>query len=221
MGRANHGKHLTSNMHNLTGRKFNRLYVVRKACHRNHQVYWHCKCDCGTEREASGYELTKGKVKSCGCLRRENAAKVTLVHGENKGGVKSFEYGVWCRIRNKCENPNNDRYQYYGARGITVCEHWKASFANFLEDMGRAPLGFSIERKNNNGNYEPDNCIWACPETQANNKRNNRFIECFGRRLTLSQWSRTYGVDCSLILYRIKHGWPVEEAISKSPRNYS
>jgi len=123
---------------------------------------WVCVCECGARVVVLGASLRKGRTKSCGCLARERATK----HGMSR----SRAYGIWKAMMQRCYNPNCSAYAYYGGRGIIVCECWH-SFVNFLIDMGEPPPGLSIDRINNDGNYEPTNCRWATPSEQNQNRR--------------------------------------------------
>ncbi len=108
--------------------------------------------------------------------------------------VETPEHAAWKDMKARCLNPNAQNYNRYGGRGITICSRWLQSFQNFFDDMGKRPKGMTLERKENNGNYEPGNCIWADRFQQANNTRRNRFIEFNGERHTVSQWARIKGV---------------------------
>lgn len=199
-----------SKIKNLEGSRFGKLIVILKTgARRRGQIVWECKCDCGVVKGIASYYLTSGAVVSCGCHGRSIIGKNTTTHG--KSGTP--EHTVWKLMRQRCVNPNVDRYANYGGRGVVVCERWN-SFSNFLADMGPRPSeSHSIERKNNDGNYEPGNCVWATREVQANNTRSNRFIEARRLRLTLAQWSRVLGVKAETLSWRIKRGWPTEKAL--------
>lgn len=120
-------------------------------------------------------------------------------------------YSSWENMLTRCNNPNNNRYQYYGNKGITVCERWLI-FENFLTDMGERPEGTSLDRIDNNKGYYKENCRWATEITQANNKSTNRFITYKGETYTLKQWGRILGVNSVTISSRLKRGWTLEEA---------
>jgi hypothetical protein len=156
----------------LTGQVFGRLVVVRQNAHKGAKTAWLCQCSCGKTSVAQSSDLRMGKHRSCGCLQRD----VVTDHGETRwGGGRTPEYSVWDAMRQRCTNPNNPVYRHYGGRGITVCERWMHSFRDFLADMGRRPTTkHSIDRIDNDGNYEPGNCRWATQQEQCNNTRRNK-----------------------------------------------
>lgn len=126
----------------------------------------------------------------------------------------SREYGVWCSMMNRCNNPNTVGYKNYGARGIKVCRRWH-TFENFDADMGPRPPGGTVERIDNNGPYSPRNCRWATRQEQGQNKRNSRLLSHKGRTQTMAEWARELGVHASAILYRLnKPGWTLEQALT-------
>jgi len=147
------------------GQKYNRLLTIKFVLmdSRYHKARWKFRCDCGSEIITFANVVRSGKTKSCGCIGTEAKIK----HGRAGTSI----YTTWNNIRRRCRNKES---KYYGARGITVCDRWY-KFENFLEDMGEHPgNGFSIDRIDNDGNYEPGNCRWATVQQQANNKRNSR-----------------------------------------------
>lgn len=140
-----------------------------------------------------------------------------------RGGPNNLKHGMggtptylaWINMRVRCSNPKQEGYQYYGGRGIRVCERWQQSFENFLADMGIRPDGMSIDRIDNDRNYEPGNCRWATRIEQENNKRSNRLITAFGKTQTVAQWTKEMGLEnCVLIYGRLNAGWDAEKAIS-------
>jgi hypothetical protein len=128
------------------------------------------------------------------------------------------DYGIWCGMKARCYNPNVKDYRYYGARGITVCERWRDSFAAFASDMGPRPEGFALDRIDNDGPYSPDNCRWADAKQQARNKRNNVVIVINGNSKTVSEWVELTGLKAQTIYSRLRRGTPVEPLSPKDHR---
>lgn len=157
------------------------------------------RCACGNEKAFLLSNLQRGLSKSCG-------------HTHTKHGMSySSEYKAWQSMIGRCVNSTDRSYARYGGRGITVCDRWRYSFDNFLEDMGRKPFPqYSVERINNAGNYEPRNCKWASMAEQGNNRRSCRNVTISGETKTLSQWSKDTGLSCQVLSYRIERGWPME-----------
>ena len=140
-------------------------------------------------------------------------------HGYKTAGKYSPEYSIWMNMRARCNNPKNNRYQTYGARGIRVCESWEADFVNFLSDMGRRPSkDYSLDRIDNNGNYEPGNCRWATRKEQCRNRTTSRFLTCGGKTQTLAEWGDESGIGTSLLHSRLKRGWSVRKALTEPVR---
>lgn len=154
----------------LIGQKFGRLTPIKYVGKNKHsKSLYLCKCDCYKEKIVLGNSLVSGRTKSCGCLR--------IKHGYSKRNNYSKTYKAWRSMLGRCNNPKVSNYKNYGGRDnpITVCDRWDinkgGSFENFLEDMGECPKGLSLDRINNDGSYEPNNCRWATNKEQANNKR--------------------------------------------------
>lgn len=160
---------------NLLGQRFGRLVVRAEAgSNKFGMIRWLCDCDCGNQTTATGCHL-RGSTRSCGCLKRENAAKIGRelhpTHGHAGRGRKTRAYHSWDAMLQRCTNPNHKAYKNYGGRGIAVCDRWR-DFEAFLADMGEPPEGLTLDRyPNNDGNYEPENCRWATREEQNAGRR--------------------------------------------------
>lgn len=136
-----------------------------------------------------------------------------VTHGLTR---KCPEYSTWRGMIDRCTRQNSIAYKDYGGRGIKVCERWRESFQNFLDDMGKRPSSkHTIERSDNSRGYGPDNCCWATREQQGSNTRRNRVLVHNGRTRTLAQWAKETGLSGSLIAWRLEAGWPVEDALTK------
>jgi hypothetical protein len=193
------------------GTRFGRLIVVSRVNSQNRsQTRWLCRCDCGNEKEIYAAHLRKGSTVSCGCFARESLVKRMSSHGL----TDDIAYRPWIQMRARCNSSVHPSYHAYGARGIRVCERWN-DFEAFLSDMGPRPsLNHSLDRENNNGNYEPGNCRWATPKEQQNNRSNTRWITYKDERLPLADWSRRMGLAPKVVYMRIfSYKWSIERAL--------
>lgn len=154
--------------------------------------------------------------------RKTTERKSVEFHGETrKDGHRSAEYTCWVQLIQRCINPDAMYYHRYGGRGIKVCKRWQNSFVAFLKDMGRKPSPLpSIERKNNNGNYEPGNCVWTIIRAQTRNRSTNNNITAFGETFCVTDWAEALGAEPSAITSRIERGWSAEDAVSIAPERY-
>jgi len=197
----------------MAGRVFNGTTVVsRSGSTKDGKASWDCICACGANFSTSGSALRRKTFSGCAaCLTQKRTAQATT-----HGAVGTPEYVSYQAMLQRCYYPANKRYERYGGRGIKVCDRWRESFSNFLDDMGPKPsLEHSIERLETDGDYEPSNCVWATKEEQANNRSNNTPITIDGRTQNLTQWSRETGVNRTVILRRMKRGLSGAELIKK------
>lgn len=208
----------------LSGQRFGRLVVIKEAepyyppnSNKRHRK-WLCKCDCGNYCNAYQGGLLSGETKSCSCLRKENVG-----HTMNKHSIQHPLYKVLLSMRQRCSNPNASEYEHYGGRGIKVCDEWNKtpggydSFYEWAMSNGYKK-GLTIDRINNDGNYEPSNCRWVTQKEQANNTSPNHYLTYNNRTLNIMQWSEETGINYATIIARIKYGWTTEEVLGIVPR---
>ncbi len=195
-----------------TGLKFNRL----KALHRYEENIrtrhpkWVFQCDCGNTVVAYIDNVVGGKTKSCGCLHTETLQKRNQKHGLPRNRL----YFIWKTMRQRCSDPNKEHYERYGGRGIAVCDEWedfavfhKWAMANGYNDS------LTLDRIDNNGNYEPSNCRWITHKEQMQNTKTTIFVEVNGERHSLSEWADISGTSHSTIYKRLKKGWTPMQAV--------
>ena len=193
---------LPQNVNDLTGKRFGRL--VARTFHDTISTgaRWICNCDCGNTSIVTANNLRAKQTISCGCYRRETTSKRFRVHGKRW----TREYNVWLCAKNRCFNPRCKTYPDYGGRGIQMCDEWKHSFNAFLEHMGKCPEGMTLDRINNDGNYEPANCRWTTVQTQNNNQRRTRMITHNGETLPMSVWAAKLGIPYQTLQTRLHKG---------------
>ena len=204
----------------ITGRKFGRLFAIK----RHHKekdgaYYWLFKCDCGNEAIVRKANVLFGKTKSCGCLQKDTASVVgtkTKTHGM----TRTRFYKIWIGILVRCNNSNSTSYSRYGGRGIrclfTSFEHFRdtmyASYLKHCEIHGGSNT--SIERINNDGNYEADNCKWSTQKWQQRNKRSSRFLTLGKERKTVAEWGEYLGINTETIHTRLNRGWDEKRVLT-------
>lgn len=204
----------------LTGQRFGRLVALKQAGKNKQQnALWLCLCDCGKTVIVSQNNLRKGGTKSCGCFKADCGRNQFMTHGLSKdeNGKQTRLYGIWAGIKKRCLNPRNQAYKDYGGRGILIVEAWLL-FENFyawaMSHGYRDDL--TIERKDVNGNYCPENCIWIPLKNQARNTRGNHIITYDGKTMLLTDWTKTTGIDRSTLALRLKKGWTEERALTET-----
>ena len=195
---------------NLKGSVFGKLKVLELAFRKNNEIFWKCKCECGSEKNVNGKHLRRGAVVSCGCHKREKTIERSTKHGDSYSRL----YNIWCHMKSRCYKKNNKDYRLYGAKGIIVCDAWhdykvfkKWAIENGYDDKK------TIDRIDSNKNYCPENCRWATAEIQSNNTNRNRYIEYNGETLTMAQLSKKYKIKYETLKQRLKRGWSIEKAL--------
>lgn len=191
------------------------IVIKRIENYKRKGAYWICRCNCGNSKDiiVSTHDLNIGHTISCGCLKKERCKKMAKTAGLKHGDSYVRLYSIWSGMKNRCYNPTNIKYKNYGGRGIKICEEWKndyISFKNWAINNGYAE-NLTIERKDVNGDYCPENCYWATLEEQANNTTRNRIITYKNETLTVTQWSRKLNIPVSKIRSRLKANWPIEK----------
>ena len=206
------------NTKDLTGQRFGRLTVVsitEMRTPRSHAVRWLCRCDCGNIKDIAGGDLRRHNTQSCGCLRLELSIKRKTTHGMKNTRL----YRTWISMKNRCNNSLDKDYPNYGGRGIAVYSEWNNSIESFREWSINSGYDdtLTIDRKDVNGNYTPDNCRWISKEDQASNTRNTIYVSVNGDKIPLRTHLRDIGRfnDYTTIRYRIKRmGLTLEESLN-------
>ena len=202
----------------ITGQRFGKLVALESyKSDKNNRWHWKCLCDCGNTTIVSGTNLRTGVTKSCGCIVKERMKKLNLTHNLSASRIYHIHRGILAR----CNNPNEPSYKDYGGRGITVYDEW-LTFAGFYEWATFSGYDeekkLSLDRIDNDGNYCPENCRWATPKEQCNNKRTNRLITFKGKTKTLAQWALGLEITHIALSYRLKK-WSLEKALTEPKWN--
>lgn len=202
-------------IHNHVPKRFGRLTVIHEVDGTRYSRRFKCECDCGSLVTVTLNRLLSGNTKSCGCLKREVAALRSTTHGLSKTPI----YSVWRAMKDRCLNPNDRAYKNYGERGIKICDEWKDSFERFYSWALNSGYikGLTIERKDNDGPYSPENCTWIPRREQSKNRRNSRWISFRGERKTVAGWSKYFGINRKTLIDRLDHGWDIESALTIQP----
>lgn len=173
---------------------------------------WLCQCECGRKAVVAGRRLRNGHTQSCGCLQREESAKALRITATRHGMRNTPEWLAWKNMRDRCSKTSHPSYHRYGGRGIKVCDRW-LDFTAFFEDMGVRPgPGSSVDRIDNDGDYEPGNCRWATAKQQARNRSNTKTVKYRGVQVTIVELAERTGVKYSVLHARLKAGWSVTAA---------
>ena len=196
----------------MTGYKFNGCEVLYRVENKNGVAHWKCKCRCGKLFVSAGSSIRKGKTNSCGCYQRERVSNSRKTHGESKSRL----YGIWEGMKHRCNNPSNSRYSRYGGRGIKITSEWDSSFESFAKWSYANGYNddLTIDRKDNNGNYEPSNCRWVNYKTQSRNRNYNKLLKFQGKELCVTEWSDLTGITSGTIYSRLRRGWSIEKTLS-------
>ena len=198
----------------ISGETFGRLTAIGVVSSK--PVKWLCICECGSETVVAPYKVIHGTTKSCGCWLRENSANLLRTHGLSSHPMHT----IWLSIIQRCDNPNHARYARYGGRGILLCDAWR-HFPDFLKDMGERPSKkHSIERRDNDGNYCPENCSWELPIVQARNSSHNKLITFNDKTQCVSEWAEEIRMEYGTLARRLNAlNWPIERALTEPVRS--
>lgn len=195
----------------LKGKRFGMLEVISFSGIKDGRAWWLCNCDCGNTKMMAGSELSRGRCKSCGCLRAiENKSRA------KHGMADTKIYSVYRSMMKRCYLKSSQQYNNYGGRGISVCDEWRFGFENFYDWVQTSGYqeGLSIDRINNNGDYCPENCRWATVQEQGNNRRTNVPVTIRGETHNMYEWAKMSGVSIQTIHYRLNRGLSEDELIT-------
>ena len=199
---------------NLTGKRFGRWLVLEQSpSFKGRPTLWKCQCDCGKIKSAVQYTgLTTGSSQSCGCLRTEQMCSKRpfkyLRHQRNP---------LWCIYRTaktRCYNKNHPTFKRYGARGIKMCDRWLKDFDAFVDDMGEKPVGMSLDRIDNDGDYSPENCRWTDRCSQSSNRRSTILVQWRDQQMTLTQLARMENVAYHTLLLAWHRWEKIEKCVA-------
>lgn len=200
----------------MVGKRFGRLIVLSLHSRNNRREnVWLCQCDCGNKTTTITSHLNSGNTKSCGCLSRDTTTANNFKHGYSVRGQRKGICNSYYGMVQRCTNKKHPRYADYGGRGIVVCNRWlgNAGFVNFIADMGDRPPNTSIERRNNNGNYEPSNCYWATKHEQARNTRTVRLVTYNEKQLSVTEVSKLTGINRKTLYRRLNNGMDAKDVV--------
>lgn len=200
----------------LVGSTFNGLTFERIIGPVDGYTLGEFRCECGTTKSMRVHSVVDGNTKSCGCRKTAATKRTFTTHGR----TGTPEYRAYHEMRKRCLNTKNHAYDRYGGRGITICERWLNSFETFLTDMGERPSAkHSLDRINNEGNYEPGNVRWATHGVQGNNRRSTRLLSAGGRTMSHKGWAEELGVSPYMVRSRVEAGLSGDEVVAAFRNN--
>lgn len=215
---------LENKINSMIGTKFGMLEIIGVSKIPNsNQTYVKCLCDCGNTINVLPNSLFNNGKTNCGCAKSNNPMlannNCSSVGTYKDGRTKHPLYGTWFAMIKRCENPNAIHYDRYGGRGIKVCEEWHDfwKFVEWSDSIGGRPKGYTIDRKDNDGDYCPKNCRWADNNTQSNNKSSNTIIEYNGVSKTVTEWAKELNMRPQALFHRLNRGWSIKRALTEKP----
>lgn len=201
---------------NYDGKRFQNFVVIRRDHKKKGRWMFLCKCDCGKEFFVEQGNLNRNI--SCGCMSYDKIREKLYKHG----GIHDRLYRVWYAMKGRCNNPNNDAYEYYGGRGIRVCQEWNDDYGAFRKwaiengyDKNAPKRNCTLDRKDANGNYCPENCRWVDSYVQSNNRRNVLRLTHNGETHTLAEWGEILGIRRATLYRRVALGWNTERVLTE------
>lgn len=192
----------------LTGQRFEKLTAIRMVGkNKNHKALWECQCECGNVVIVDSNSLRRGNSKSCGCSRRH----INTKHGDSG---RTRLYRIWANMTERTTNPNNQHWDDYGGRGITICDEWKdySNFKTWALENGYSP-DLTIDRIDNSKGYSPHNCRWVTRKAQCYNRRSNHLLTYHGESKTIQEWADQSHLKRNALVQRLHRGWSVEKAL--------
>ncbi len=213
------------NINDFLNKTYGRLTILKENGKKGNRRAIDCMCMCGNFINTAFTFVINGYTKSCGCLQKESMSKTAIKYRKKHGDTNTRFYKIWKGINNRCNNKNNQAYNYYGGRGIKI--KWldyndfkKDMFKSYIEHSKKfGEINTSIDRINNNGDYEFNNCKWNLPKNQCLNRRNNHYLTFKGETLTIKEWSDKLKLKYYVIFNRIKYGWDTEKILTTPVRN--
>ena len=201
----------------LHNKKFGRLKVIKLERIKNNRALWLCRCDCGNMCVKASSNLLSNGTKSCGCIHREQLIERNKTHNYSHTSL----YNRWKTMKVRCSDENCVAYKNYGGRGIKVCDEWKNDFMSFYKwaILNGYKEELTIDRINNNGDYEPDNCRWVSRANQNRNFRKNHMITYNNETLCLTDMAKKYNITNKALSYRLQKGWDIEKALTTPMKN--